>query len=338
MADGVLRATSSSRAGRPQAGDGAAVAAAAPRAGLGIARSAATSCSTAAPSCRGEQNPADFDGEPLRPYNVQPDALLLNYKSVVMTFVPDSGARHRQHQLRPAAGRRADAGQRAARPPGPLRRLARRRSRPTSPTRCACAFAGSYPAACGEKVWPIAYPDPASYAQRAIAGLWQEMGGKLRRRVRDGVAPAGEAELRAGLAAAGRGDPRHQQVQQQRDGAAAVPDARPAAPGRRRQRGVARGGARGGWRPLWRGGERPVLDNGSGLSRMARITPQGWRACCRRPGRAPMPELMARCRSPASMARCAARRASPGRAHLKTGTLRDVIGVAGYVLADRGRR
>jgi D-alanyl-D-alanine carboxypeptidase/D-alanyl-D-alanine-endopeptidase (penicillin-binding protein 4) len=27
-----------------------------------------------------------------------------------------------------------------------------------------------------------------------------------------------------------------------------------------------------------------------------------------------------------------------GRAHLKTGSLRDVAGVAGYVLADNGRR
>jgi D-alanyl-D-alanine carboxypeptidase/D-alanyl-D-alanine-endopeptidase (penicillin-binding protein 4) len=28
----------------------------------------------------------------------------------------------------------------------------------------------------------------------------------------------------------------------------------------------------------------------------------------------------------------------PGRAHLKTGSLRDVVGVAGYVLGDSGRR
>ena len=31
-------------------------------------------------------------------------------------------------------------------------------------------------------------------------------------------------------------------------------------------------------------------------------------------------------------------RAAPGRAHLKTGSLRDVVGVAGYVLGDSGRR
>ena len=37
----------------------------------------------------GEQNPADFDGDPTRPYNVQADALLLNYRSLIATFTPD---------------------------------------------------------------------------------------------------------------------------------------------------------------------------------------------------------------------------------------------------------
>ena len=37
--------------------------------------------------------PAQFDGEPLKPYNVGPDALLVNFKSVRLMFAPDaSGA------------------------------------------------------------------------------------------------------------------------------------------------------------------------------------------------------------------------------------------------------
>src|SRR5690606_12330713 len=40
----------------------------------------------------GPHDPAEFDGEPLRPYNAAPDALLLSYKSVVMTFTPDVAA------------------------------------------------------------------------------------------------------------------------------------------------------------------------------------------------------------------------------------------------------
>ena len=48
-----------------------------------------------------EADPAAFDGEPLRPYNAAPDALLLNYKSVVMTFTPDRSANIAQVQFDP---------------------------------------------------------------------------------------------------------------------------------------------------------------------------------------------------------------------------------------------
>jgi len=37
----------------------------------------------------GDGSPADFDGETTRPYNVRADALLLNFKAVTYTFVPD---------------------------------------------------------------------------------------------------------------------------------------------------------------------------------------------------------------------------------------------------------
>ena len=37
-----------------------------------------------------EHNPADFDDEPLRPYNAAPDGLLINFKSLIFTFTPDA--------------------------------------------------------------------------------------------------------------------------------------------------------------------------------------------------------------------------------------------------------
>ena len=40
----------------------------------------------------GAHDPAAFDGEPNRPYNVAPDALLVNYQAIALTFVPDSAA------------------------------------------------------------------------------------------------------------------------------------------------------------------------------------------------------------------------------------------------------
>ncbi len=39
-----------------------------------------------------EHDAARFDGEPLRPYNAAPDALLMNYNAVAMTLVPDAAA------------------------------------------------------------------------------------------------------------------------------------------------------------------------------------------------------------------------------------------------------
>ena len=47
----------------------------------------------------------------------------------------------------------------------------------SEPTRI--RFAGSYPLACGERVWPIAYSAPAQFLPRAIAGMWQQLGGQL---------------------------------------------------------------------------------------------------------------------------------------------------------------
>ena len=135
-----------------------------------------------------EIDPSLFDGEPLRPYNAAPDALLLNFKAVVMTFVPDRTASTAQVQFEP-----------------PLAGVQMQHSVPLSDAPCgdyraalkadfsdptAIRFGGSYPASCGEKVWATAYADPKSYAVRAVEGMWREMGGKLAGSVREGRVPA----------------------------------------------------------------------------------------------------------------------------------------------------
>ena len=51
------------------------------------------------------QDPGGFDGEPLRPYNAAPDALLINYKSLLIQFVPDQANKvARVHVEPPLAG------------------------------------------------------------------------------------------------------------------------------------------------------------------------------------------------------------------------------------------
>jgi serine-type D-Ala-D-Ala carboxypeptidase/endopeptidase (penicillin-binding protein 4) len=154
-----------------------------------------------------DSDPAGFDGEPLRPYNATPEALLLNFKSVVMTFVPDVRANTAQVYFEPPL-----AGvQMQTRVP-----LASATATPgngsngangvngNAPAACGdyrgalkadfsdplrTRFGGSYPAACAEKVWPVAYADPKSYNLRVVEGLWRAMGGQLAGSVRTAMTP-----------------------------------------------------------------------------------------------------------------------------------------------------
>ena len=132
-------------------------------------------------------DPGAFDGEALRPYNAAPDALLVNFKSVVLTFTPDAAADvARVRSEPPLAGLSIDA-------TVPLSRSACGDWRGSLQARFDDAnriqFAGRFPASCGERVWPVAYQDPASYAARALEGLWRASGGALTGTVRAGLTP-----------------------------------------------------------------------------------------------------------------------------------------------------
>ena len=298
-----------------------------------------------------EADPGDFDGEPLRPYNVAPDALLVNYKSVVMTFVPDRTTSTAQVQFDP-----------------PLAGVAMQTSVPLStgdcndyratlradfsdPTRI--RFAGAYPASCQEKVWPVAYADPRSYSVRAIEGMWLEMGGKIGGVVRDGrlaVPPSGPPPapvfelLSPTLAEVIRDINKYSNnvMAQQVFLSLGLPPrngtAKPAADA------VTPEGARKTIRRWWQerigGAELPVLDNGSGLSRNERISAQALARLLQTAYLSPqMPELMSSLPITGvdgTMRRSRSRAA--GNAHLKTGSLRDVAAFAGYVHASSGRR
>jgi D-alanyl-D-alanine carboxypeptidase/D-alanyl-D-alanine-endopeptidase (penicillin-binding protein 4) len=283
---------------------------------------------------------ADFDGDPTRPYNVQPDALLLNFKSVTYTFVPDA-ARGVAHVLvDPELARtQVERSVRLVNTPCEDWRTGLKASFADA-TRI--RFAGSYPAACGELNWPVADADPASYNARLIEALWRDMGGKLGGRVVDASAPAGvkpSFEIKSPTLAEVVRDINKfsnnvmaQQLfltltLQRQPGVPATPEA---------ARGALQDWLTG------RTGELPpgtVLDNGSGLSRetrlsaalLARVLQQAWSSPS-------MPELLSSLPINGLDGTLRRSRATPGRAHLKTGSLRDVIGVAGFVLSDSGRR
>ena len=84
-----------------------------------------------------------------------------------------------------------------------------------------------------------------------------------------------------------------------------------------------------------------VLDNGSGLSREARISAQHMAQLLIAAWRSPMmPELMSSLplvASDGTMRRRLRFEPIAGQAHIKTGSLDDVRALAGYVLDNRGR-
>jgi len=285
----------------------------------------------------GEANPADFDGEPFRPYNAGADALLLNFRSLLVTLTPDTARGVAMVSVDPPlAGVRADA-------TVPLAGGACDDWRGvlkadfTDPARL--RFGGAFQAACGEKVWSIAFADPKSYNERALVGMWQELGGRLEGGVREGVAPASAPafELRSAALAETIRDinklSNNVMAQQlfltlgatQRG--AGTPEA---------SREVLRQ-----WLQVRIGtaARNTVIVNGSGLSRdtrlsaraLGRLLEAAWES-------AVMPEMMSSLPVAGVDGTMRKARSSPGRAHLKTGSLRDVVGIAGYVLADSGRR
>ena len=283
---------------------------------------------------------ADFDGDPTRPYNVQPDALMLNFKSVIYGFVPDLPRGVAQVLAEPAlAGTTVDRTVRLSSGPCNDWRAA---LKPDFSDALRVRFAGSFPAACGELNWPVADADPASYNARLIEALWRDMGGKLSGRVIDGFAPLGvrpSFEWKSPpLAEVVRDINKYSNnVMAQQLFLTLALQRQPEKPATAEAaRAVLRD-----WL-VARTGELPPgtqLDNGSGLSRetrlsaalLGRLLQQAWSSPA-------MPELLSSLPISGLDGTLRRSRATPGRAHLKTGSLRDVAGVAGYVLSDSGQR
>ena len=287
-----------------------------------------------------EGSTADFDNEPLRPYNVRPQALLLNQHAVIYTFTPDAARGVAAVSAEPVLqGLQVDATVPLTNGPCNDWRAALKASAGDAER---MRFAGGYPAACGERVWPLAYADPRSYAARLWGAVWRDAGGRLSGSVREGPAPEGvppSLELTSPSLSEVVRDinkfSNNVMAQQllltlalQRPGAtrATLQDGREVL----RQWLSQRLGE-----PL----DEVVIDNGSGLSRetrvsaalLARLLQSAWASPV-------MPELMASLPVTGLDGTLKRAQSSAGQAHLKTGSLRDVTGVAGYVLGASGKR
>jgi len=287
-----------------------------------------------------------FDDKPLRPYNVGPDALLLNFKAVRVRLVPETDKQTVLALAEPEPanldivnliklragntdcgdwkeGLRADLTQHA--------------------NRWRLALTGSYSAACGEKIWNHGLLPHPAYIHGVFEQLWRELGGSLKGGVRDGAVPADARQL------AEVESPTLAEIVRDINKFSNNVMARQlfltlgVESGRKPARTEDADAAVRAWLD-GRGLRFPelVLDNGSGLSRrerlsagsLARLLASAWQSPL-------MPEFIASLPLNAvdgTMRKRLNGNGIAGRAHIKTGTLEGVKTIAGYVLDKNGRQ
>lgn len=288
-----------------------------------------------------DQDAAAFDGEALRPYNARPEALLINYKSIAMTFTPEPSGSLARVQYDP-----------------PLWGVQTQDSVPLGSGACAdfratlkadfsdplhIRFGGTLPAICGEKVWSIAYADPATYAPRAVQGLWRGMGAGLDGSTYWGTVPAKLLEAKPLLE--WRSPPLAEVVREINKYSNNVMAQQVFLTlGREGGSGTARAEqSRAVLQKWWEARigteDAPLVDNGAGLSRSERVSARALGLLLQHAYRSPlMPELMASLPISGIDGTLVRSKARAGSAHLKTGSIQGVNAIAGYVDAASGKR
>ncbi len=135
-------------------------------------------------------DPALFDGQPLKPYNVGPDALLFNFKTVGFQFAPQA-----DHSVTVSTDAPAPDGLTVANrlrvtggSCGDWRSLVTPMFE-THGNRAAASFTGTYPGDCGDRTWHVSLFDQTGLLAGSFARLWRDAGGTWSGMMRDGVVP-----------------------------------------------------------------------------------------------------------------------------------------------------
>ena len=295
-------------------------------------------------------SPGDFDGEPYRAYNALPSALLVNFKATSLRLVPDP--RHKRVQVLPnpevpeihienrlalsagSCGNWRDALQYEVQPIP---------AGSVEPARMLVTLNGSYAVACGEQALELGLLDDDSYTLSLFRKLWLQLGGTFAGGMRwQPVAPDATllAEFRgAPLAEVVRNINKYSNNLMTRQllltiAAEYKPLPATEASGEEAVR-------------EWLAAKNMdfpelIMENGSGLSRIARISAGHLGQLLLDAYHSPvMPELMSSLPIVAvdgTLAKRLKTSAVEGRAHIKTGSLDGVRALAGYVLDAQGRR
>ncbi len=291
-----------------------------------------------------EHDPAAFDQEPLRPYNVGPDALLVNFNAVRFGFVPET-ARHavavRMDPSLPAIALGAQPTL-AAGECGDWR-TALAAQFDDARASATAAFPGRYAASCGEREWYVALLDTPHYVHAMFTASFEAGGGSF-----SGGVTAGKASPSASPFAVLQSAPLAELVRDVNKLSNNVmarqifltlattrhpPPATVALATETVQ--------------AWLAAKRLrlpglVLDNGSGLSRRERITAGGLVRLLAAAEASPVADAFMNSLAIAATDGTVRKRfqdgAVAGRALLKTGTLEGVRALAGYVTDAKDRR
>ncbi|OIQ91416.1 D-alanyl-D-alanine carboxypeptidase DacB precursor [mine drainage metagenome] len=284
-----------------------------------------------------------IDDQPLRPYNVVPDPLLLDFDALRLELVPDPAQDSLavlpeplpdgltiDNLIKPVGGACGDW-------KGGLRPVL---SEIGGQERL--SLSGNFPRSCGEQTWRLAGLPHRQYLDGVFRSLWRQLGGSIGGGSRQGIVPS-DARLMVSLASPPL--------------AVVIRDINKFSNNVMARQLFLSLGAATGHRPAdeadaaaavraWlksRHLDFPelVLDNGSGLSRRARISAESLARLLASAWRDPlMPEFVSSLPLAAedgTMEKRLRHEAVAGQAHIKTGTLDGVKAIAGYVRDRAGR-
>jgi D-alanyl-D-alanine carboxypeptidase/D-alanyl-D-alanine-endopeptidase (penicillin-binding protein 4) len=289
------------------------------------------------------QDPGAFDDQPTRPYNTGPSALLVNFKAITLQFIPDASTRTVRIAVEPplpqvqiinnlkiADGTCGDW-------VGKLKLESQGNAESAR-----LAFNGTYALDCGEAMRSFSVLGHRQYIGALFTQLWRELGGTFNGQVRDGATPDQARRLTTARSLSLSEIVRdvnkfsNNVMARQLFLTLGISSSAPATTA------TATNGVRQ-WLAL-KGLSVPelVIENGSGLSRIERISARNLGAILLNAYASPvMPELMASLPVAAVDGTLRKRLKSAdvaGQAHVKTGSLSGVRSIAGYVLDAQGNR
>ena len=280
--------------------------------------------------------PSEFDDDPTRAYNVQPDALLLNFNALRLRYVPDGEKVNVITE--PSLADTTLVNHVVASSSGNCRDWSDRIFPQIDSS--ALLLKGVFPAKCGEREHYLSLLPHSAYLLAVFRSLWQELGGKLEGNVRDGNVPTTATLFSTHTSASLSEQIRsinkfsNNVMARQLYLTLSLADNAPATVEHSERivqdwlktKGLDTSGMR--------------VENGAGLSRKARISPHEMALLLQSARQSPFQSELEASLPIAGMDGTLRRRLSSnaGHAHLKTGTLAGVKTVAGYVQDALGRQ